>query len=222
MSKLGHFSDNGNRYIITNPQTPRPWLNYLWNNRYLMAVDQFGSGKNAYQNEASFYITESSGRGYMMRDGNRFIYIFDPETGKTWNPGWFPSRTPLNHYQCSHGQADTVIRGDKDEIEIEWTLFVGKTEPAECWIVKVKNLDSRKRSVSLYPFVEFSLDGYVHNSGWESWTWASYSKKNNLVFVCNPAEERPHPYYHGFMATDASISSYDTSRKAFLGCVYTS
>ena len=73
MSKLGHFSDNGNRYIITNPQTPRPWLNYLWNNRYLMAVDQFGSGKNAYQNEASFYITESSGRGYMMRDGNRFI-----------------------------------------------------------------------------------------------------------------------------------------------------
>lgn len=217
MSKLGHFSDNGNRYIITNPQTPRPWLNYLWNNRYLMAVDQFGSGKNAYQNEASFYITESSGRGYMMRDGNRFIYIFDPETGKTWNPGWFPSRTPLNHYQCSHGQADTVIRGDKDEIEIEWTLFVGKTEPAECWIVKVKNLDSRKRSVSLYPFVEFSLDGYVHNSGWESWTWASYSKKNNLVFVCNPAEERPHPYYHGFMATDASISSYDTSRKAFLG-----
>lgn len=45
MSKYGHFSENGNRYIITNPQTSRPWMNYMWNNQYLMAVDQFGAGK---------------------------------------------------------------------------------------------------------------------------------------------------------------------------------
>ena len=191
-------------------------MNYLWNKRFLSAVNQFGAGNGAYQNNAAFYIAPG-GRGSMIKNGNRYLYVKDHKTNAVWNPGWYPSRTELAYYECVHGQSSTKITGKHDAITVQWSLFVGREEAAECWIVSVTNTDSEARTVSLYPFIEFALDGYPANSGWHSWVRAYHEDKNNLLYAENNAEERPHPFYNGFMATDADVSEYDTSRDAFIG-----
>ena len=216
MSSYGYFSQDGSKYIITDPQTKRTQMNYLWNKKFLLAANQFGSGNGAYQNHAAFYIS-AKGRGNMIRNGNRYLYIKDWWTQEVWNPGWYPSRTPLDNYSCEHGQVATVVEGTKDGIRVQWTLFVGPSEAAECWIIKLCNVSQQQRKVSVYPFVEFSLDGYPANSGWHSWVRGYHRGKNQLLYAENNAEERPHPFYNGFMATDAEIMGYDTSRDSFLG-----
>lgn len=216
MSTYGHFSANGSEYIITNPQTKRFQMNYLWNKHFLVATNQFCAGGGAYQNNASFYIAPN-GRGAMLRNGNRFLYVKDEKTGAVWNPGWYPSRTEVNDYRCTHGQAFTKVESGKDGIFASWTLFVGREAPAECWIVTVKNDSEQTRRVRLYPCVEFALDGYPANSGWHSWVRAYHSEDNHLLYAENNAEERPHPWYNGFMATDAVVSGFDTSKDHFVG-----
>lgn len=216
MSTYGHFSADGSKYIITNPKTKRYQMNYLWNRRFLVATNQFNAGGGAYQNNASFYIAPN-GRGAMLRNGNRFLYIKDPKTGCVWNPGWYPSRTPVKNYACTHAQSFTTVQSEKDGIRASWTLFVGTDEPAECWLVKLRNDSEETRSVLVYPFVEFALDGYPANSGWHSWVQAYHFAENNLLYAQNNAEERPHPWYNGFMATDAKISGFDTSKDRFVG-----
>ncbi len=216
MSTYGYFHNQGSEYVMTDPKTKRFQMNYLWNRRFLLAVNQFGAGGGAYQNNAAFYISPR-GRGAMIRNGHRYLYIRDPETGEVWNPGWFPAKTDLDHYRCTHGQAFTRIEGKRNGILVSWTLFVATEEAAECWIVEVKNETVASRTLSAYPFVEFALDGYPANSGWHSWVQAFHKETNNLLFARNAAEERPHPWYNGFMATDARITGFDTSKDRFVG-----
>ena len=216
MSSYGYFSEDGSQYVITDPQTKRTQMNYLWNRSFLLAVNQFGAGNGAYQNQAAFYISPE-GRGSMIKNGNRYLYIKDERTQTVWNPGWYPSRTPLDSYRCVHGQTATLVEGTKDGVRAEWTLFVGPIEAAECWIVKLYNGSKQPCRLSVYPFVEFSLDGYPANSGWHSWVRAYHREENQLLYAENNAEERPHPFYNGFMATDSAVAGYDTSRDSFLG-----
>ncbi len=215
MSTYGKFSENGSAYLIHDPETRRFQMNYLWNSRFLLAVNQFGAGGGAYQNNAAFYIAKN-GRGAMIRNGNRYLYVKDEKTGTVWNPGWFPTKTPLDTYLCTHAQGYTRVMSEKDGISVTWTLFVG-TEAAESWIVEVKNNAKEERTLTVYPFVEFALDGYPANSGWHSWVQAYHKTENNLLFAKNTAEERPHPFYNGFMATDAEVAGFDTSKDRFVG-----
>ncbi len=215
MSTYGKFSSDGSAYLIHNPETPRFQMNYLWNERFLLATNQFGAGGGAYQNNAAFYISPK-GRGAMLRNGNRYLYIKDEKTGEAWNPGWFPTKTPLDSYLCTHSQGFTKLEGKKNGVSAAWTLFVG-TEAAECWIVELKNTSDSEKALKVYPFVEFALDGYPANSGWHSWVQAYHKEKNNLLFAKNTAEERPHPFYNGFMATDIAVSGFDTSKDRFVG-----
>ncbi len=191
-------------------------MNYLWNPRFLLAVNQFGAGGGAYQNNAAFYISPK-GRGAMLRNGNRYLYMKDLATGEVWNPGWFPAKAPIDGYTCTHAQGYTKIEGSKNGVTVTWTLFVPTEDAAECWIVEVKNNNNAPVSLSAYPFVEFALDGYPANSGWHSWVQAYHKDKHNLLFAKNTAEERPHPFYNGFMATDAKIAGFDTSKDRFVG-----
>lgn len=43
-NKYGYFSEDGREFIITNPLTPRPWVNVISNSDFGLVVSQAGGG----------------------------------------------------------------------------------------------------------------------------------------------------------------------------------
>lgn len=215
---FGTFREEGRIYRITNPQTPRPLMNYLWNRKFLSAVNHFGGGSGAYGGRTAYYIDpENRGRAELIRNGNRYFYVRDLNTGAVWNPGWYPAKHPLDAYFCDHRPGSTEVTGQCDGIEGKAEIFVPEEFACEVWTVTLRNLTEAVKTVELFSFVEFSLEGYSRYSEYDSYVQADYDEVHHMVYARNAAQERPHSWYDGFIASDRKPDAYETSKTRFLG-----
>ncbi len=219
MSSYGYFNPEGNEYIITDPKAPaRFQMNYMQNKRFLSAVNHLGTGKGAYQKNAAFYMDKQGrGRCYLINDGNRYLYIKDKNTGKLWSPGWSPVREELDFYQCRHGIGYTYITGEKDGVTAQWRLFVNENDPAEIWTLTIENKTDKEKVFDIFSCADMSLEGYTRKNGYRSWVRGYILKDENIAYVTNPDDAKPHDWYDGFMTSDIKAKGYDTSRVGFLG-----
>lgn len=218
MPQFGHFSEDGSEFIFTSTDTPRPMLNYIWNSRILSGVNHFGGGVGAYGARAASYIDpQGRGRAILFRNGNRYFYVRDEESGEVWNPGWFPVKRRLDDYRCTHGIGYSIVEGRRQEISVRTRVFVNEEDPVEIWTVTVTNHSARKRTVKVYPFVEFSLEGYARYSEYDSYVSCEYDAARHLIVAHNTAQERPHDWFDGFAASSLKPSGFETSKRAFLG-----
>ncbi len=218
MSGIGNFSNTGNEYIITKVNPKRPLLNYMWNDKFVSAINHTGGGAGAYGDATSFFMgVTGKPRAQLIANGNRYFYIKDFESKKLWNPGWYPTKEPLDLYKCTHGLGYTIIEGEKDNINVRLCATVAHDEPAEIWEIELTNNDTKSRKIAVYPFMEFSLLGFVTTTGFGSWGRAYYDEDAKMIYAIHPDEERPHDWYNGFCASDYEISGFDTSKDRFIG-----
>ena len=215
MIETGYFK-GGNEYVVTSTNPPRPLLNYVWNARILSGINNFGGGVGAYGVRAQSYIdAEGKGRCSVIRDGNRYFYIKDMNTGKTFNPGWYPCKTDVKNYSCTHGLGYSIITSECDGVVATARVFVNNSDPAEIWTITLENKSAEQKSLKLFSFAEFQLEGYQRYSDYNSYV---YGEKDGNVIMChNDAMEKPHNWFNGFMATDTDPDGFDTSKRAFLG-----
>jgi cellobiose phosphorylase len=215
MIETGYFK-GGNEYVVTSTNPPRPLLNYVWNARILSGINNFGGGVGAYGVRAQSYIdAEGKGRCSVIRDGNRYFYIKDMNTGKTFNPGWYPCKTDVKNYSCTHGLGYSIITSECDGVVATARVFVNNSDPAEIWTITIENKSADAKSLKLFSFAEFQLEGYQRYSDYNSYV---YGEKDGNVIMChNDAMEKPHNWFNGFMATDTEPDGFDTSKRAFLG-----
>ena len=215
MIETGYFK-GGNEYVVTSTNPPRPLLNYVWNARILSGINNFGGGVGAYGVRAQSYIdAEGKGRCSVIRDGNRYFYIKDMNSGKTFNPGWYPCKTDVKNYSCTHGLGYSIITSECDGVVATARVFVNNSDPAEIWTVTLENKSADAKSLKLFSFAEFQLEGYQRYSDYNSYV---YGEKDGNVIMChNDAMEKPHNWFNGFMATDVDPDGFDTSKRAFLG-----
>ena len=215
MIETGYFK-GGNEYVVTSTNPPRPLLNYVWNARILSGINNFGGGVGAYGVRAQSYIdAEGKGRCSVIRDGNRYFYIKDMNTGKTFNPGWYPCKTDVKNYSCTHGLGYSIITSECDGVVATARVFVNSSDPAEIWTITLENKSAGQKSLKLFSFAEFQLEGYQRYSDYNSYV---YGEKDGNVIMChNDAMEKPHNWFNGFMATDTDPDGFDTSKRAFLG-----
>lgn len=217
-SPFGRFIDEGLTYQITEPDTPRPLINYMWNERFLSGVNHFGGGDGAYGKRAACYIdSDNRGRATLIRSGNRYFYLKNTESGSIWNPGWYPSCMPLSEYSCKHTPGSTCITGVCDQIRAELQTFVPELDPCEVWTVTIENQSLQPCHLQLYSFVEFCLEGYSRYSEYESYVYTRYLSKANMIYAHNDAQERPHSWYDGYIACTVKPNAFETSTKRFLG-----
>lgn len=215
---FGSFLEEGRIYRVTEPKTPRPLMNYLWNSRFLSAVNHFGGGVGAYGGRAAYYIDpDNRGRAALIRNGNRYFYIQDMADGTVWNPGWYPTRQPLDDYYCDHEPGSTCIYGKCGGVGAKATVFIPENETCEVWTVTLNNETDQEKELKLYSFVEFSLEGYNRYSEYDSYVRAFYDEAHHMVYAENNAQERPHSWYDGFIASDKAPEGYETSKRRFLG-----
>ncbi|MGF7141903.1 cellobiose phosphorylase [Anaerotaenia torta] len=216
MSTFGEFIHNGEEYCITDKNTPRPWLNYIWNDKFLAGINHFGGGTGAYGGRAASYIDpEGKGRCSIIREGSRYFYVKEQDV--IWNSGWYPAKTELDGYRCVHSIGYSTIEGSKNGLSVKLKVFVNGEQPAEIWTVTLKNQTDQAKEFQVYFACDFLLEGYARYSDYASYVFGRFDEARNLVLCCNEAQERPHGWFNAFAASDRKVTGFDTSRKAFLG-----
>ena len=135
--KYGYFSKDAKEFIITNPNTPRPWVNYLTNGRYCALVSQTGAGYSYFKDFRSDRILRWNQANMHLDRPGRYIFINDKDTKKTWSATWQPIRAKYSKFECRHSQGYTRIFQQANKIKTEVTYFVPEDDSLELWLVKI-------------------------------------------------------------------------------------
>ena len=99
--KYGYFDDQNKEYVITEPMTPNPWINYLGNEDFFSLISNTAGGYSFYKDAKLLRITRYRYNNVPADTNGRYYFINDE--GPIWNPGWQPAQTPLDSYECHHG-----------------------------------------------------------------------------------------------------------------------
>ncbi|MCQ2460435.1 MAG: N,N'-diacetylchitobiose phosphorylase [Ruminococcus sp.] len=155
--QYGHFDLENKEYVITNPETPAPWANYLGDPEYGAMISNNAAGYSFVKSGANGRISRFRFNSDMALPG-RYIYIRDNDTADYWSASWQPVGKPLDKYksECRHGTAYTVISAEYSDIKSETTYYVPYGKTYEVWNTKITNNSDKERKLSVFGFVEFT------------------------------------------------------------------
>ena len=153
--QYGYFDDAKREFVITRPDTPYPWINYLGSEDFFSLFSNTSGGYTFYKDARLLRLTRYRYNNVPTDAGGKYFYINDG--GVIWNPGWQPVKTPLDEYTCRHGLGYSVITGKKNGLKAEQTTMVPRGARAEVTKLTLTNESDAEKKVSLYSFVEFCL-----------------------------------------------------------------
>ncbi|MBI4435804.1 MAG: hypothetical protein HY590_00095 [Candidatus Omnitrophica bacterium] len=217
--QYGHFSKNGKEYIITRPDTPKPWFNYLFNELYHVLTSQTGGGYSYYDDPKSNRILRYE---HIQTDRpGRYVYLRDEETGEFWSVNWQPVRKAYDAWETRHGLGYTTLLSRANGIEGKITYLVAQDSPVELWMVKIKNLEKRPRRIRAYPFVEF-ISGDIeletcYRNILSLYNEAYYDERLKAIIARKYPFRRGQAEWLNFFSTSARIHGFETSKESFIG-----
>lgn len=211
----GRFDIARREYVITVPDTPTPWINYLGEGRYGGIVSNTGGGYSFDGDPRYKRVLRYRYNAVPEDQPGRYIYVRDDETGEFWSATWQPVKARYDEYQCRHGLGYTTITLARDGISTEVTYFVPVGERLELWWLKVRNRSGRRRRLSLFSYAEFSFFDAVKDQQNVDWVQQIQQGQFEDNFIFWNAFMRTWDYI--FMTASLPAHSFDTSRDAFIG-----
>ena len=215
MDTFGHFDDTSREYVITRPDTPWPWINYMGTEDFFSLISNTAGGYCFYKDAKFRRILRYRYNGVPMDDGGRYYYIKDGNT--VWNPGWKPCKTPLDSYECRHGMGYTRITGVKDGLKADVLFFVPLGHPCEVHRVRLSNTGTAPKRIQLYSFAEWCL--------WNASTDMENFQRNlstgevevegNVLY--HKTEHRERRTHYAFFGVNRPFDGFDTDRETFIG-----
>ena len=224
--QYGFFDETKKEYVITKPDTPAPWANYLGSPEYGAIIS----------NNAGGYSFEKSGaNGRILRyvfnsfdQPGRYIYLRDNETGEYWSNSWMPVGKSLDTFKSEvrHGTAYTVIKADYQGIASEATYYVPLDKTYEVWAVKVTNNSDKARDLTLTGYAEFTNEGNYEqdqvNLQYTLFITRTYFVNNRVKQVINENVNKSSvngsTVKQRFLGlAGAPVSSYCGDKESFLG-----
>lgn len=155
-SKYGHFSPDGRQYVVTDPNTPRPWVNYLTNGDYCALCSHVGGGYSFYKDHR-FNSVLARGEHQRTEDlPGRFVYIKDEDSGEVWTANAHPVGK-FTTFQARHGAGYTMIDSSYSGIGSTLRFFVPQGIDAEMWTIELVNRGRKDRRLSVYSMAELAL-----------------------------------------------------------------
>ena len=152
----GHFSRDGREYVITRPDTPRPWSNVICPGEYGVAITQAGSGYS-WLTHASFNRVTRWEQDLIQDRWGKYLYCRDRDSGALWSLAWQPVQATPRRYECRHGLGYTTIRSRNHDVDSTLTVFVPPDAPLEIWRVRLKNRGRTRRTLDLFSYFEWNL-----------------------------------------------------------------
>ncbi|MCE5342695.1 MAG: glycosyl transferase [Eubacteriales bacterium] len=214
---FGTFDDGRREFVITQPDTPYPWINYLGSEEFFSLISNTSGGYSFYKDARMLRLTRYRYNNVPLDAGGKYFYLRDGDT--VWNPGWQPTQTPLDDYECRHGMGYTVIRSAKNGLEAEQCSMVPRGYRAEVTRLTLRNASDSPKNVSLYSFVEFCL--------WNAQDDATNFQRNFAIgevevedggaTIYHKTEYRERHNHYAIYAVNAAVDGFDTDRESFLG-----
>ena len=228
--KYGYFDDEAREYVITRPDTPAPWANYLGSPEYGALISN---------NAGGYSFAKSGANGRILRyvfnnfdQPGRYIYIRDNESKDFWSASWQPVGKNVDEYksECRHGTAYTKMLADYSGIHSEALYYVPLNQSYEVWSLKLKNTSDKTRKLTITGYAEFTNNSNYEqdqvNLQYSLFIGRTYFDKNRVVQQVhgNLADvEKDKPVDNKIVTerflglAGSEVSSYCGDKEEFLG-----
>lgn len=233
----GYFDDSAKEYVITTPETPLPWINYLGCENFFSLISNTGGGYSFYKDAKLLRLTRYRYNNTPLDSNGHYYYIKDQDT--IWNPGWQPSQTPLENYSCRHGLGYTNIAGTLNGLTANVTSLVPIGDNCELNKVSIENISDHEKTFSLYSYVEFCLWNAVddmnnfqrnfstgeveinadlkHGTYTQNEAGCADDTDSGISTIYHKTEYRERRNHYAVYSVNSSIDGFETDRESFLG-----
>ena len=213
--KFGYFDDANREYVITTPKTPLPWINYLGCNDFFSLISNTCGGYSFYKDAKLLRLTRYRYNDTPNDVNGKYFYIKDGDT--IWNPGWKPTKTELDSYECHHGIGYSRFISSKNDVQASVLAFVPMNDTCEINQVKLTNNSSSSKTLSLFSYVEWCLwnaDDDMKNFQ-RNFSTGEVEIVDSTIF--HKTEYRERRNHYAVYSVNAKIDGFDTIRDEFLG-----
>jgi cellobiose phosphorylase len=211
----GHFDTQQREYVITEPLTPLPWINYLGGKALCSILSNTGGGYSFHRDAKLRRLTRYRYDSVPLDSTGKYLYIADGDCA--WNPGFRPTCTPLDAYECRHGLGYTRFRSARNGLSADLLVFVSDDDGAELQLLTLRNDTTAAKTVRLYSFVEWCQWNAEDDGG---------NLQRNLSLgecfvdgsiICHVTGYRERRAHYAFHLVNRAVDGFDTDRSAFLG-----
>ena len=218
-AQYGHFDDAHREYVITNPKTPFPWINYLGNEDFFGLISNTAGGYDFYKDAKFRRITRYRYNSVPMDNGGRYFYIKDGDV--VWNPGWKPCKTALDQYECRHGLNYTRITGEKNGLRVSVLHFVPLGVKAEIQRMTISNVSKETKQLKVFSYTEWCLwnaatDGENFQRNLSTGE-VEVEQNDQFTALYHKTEYKERRDHYAYYAVNCAVAGYDTDRETFVG-----
>jgi len=213
--KFGYFDDKQREYVITDPKTPYPWINYLGNEDFFSLISNTAGGYTFYKDAKFRRLTRYRYNNVPTDAGGRYFYIKDGDTA--WSPGWKPMKTQLDKYECRHGMNYTSIEGVKDGVSAKALFFVPLKTWAEVQKLTLTNNSNEVKKLKIFSFTEWALWNAAADmeNFQRNFSTGEVEIEDSVLYHKTEYKERRNHY--AYYSVNAPIQGFDTDRETFFG-----
>jgi cellobiose phosphorylase len=213
--KFGYFDDKQREYVITDPKTPYPWINYLGNEDFFSLISNTAGGYTFYKDAKFRRLTRYRYNNVPTDAGGRYFYIKDGDTA--WSPGWKPMKTPLDKYECRHGMNYTSIEGVKGGVSAKALFFVPLKTWAEVQKLTLTNNSNEVKKLKIFSFTEWALWNAAADmeNFQRNFSTGEVEIEDSVLYHKTEYKERRNHY--AYYSVNAPIQGFDTDRETFFG-----
>lgn len=212
---LGGFTPDGHEYVVTTApeqKTPTPWTNVLANPYFGTIISESGSACTWSENAHEFRVTPWNNDPVSDSSGEAF-YIRDEERGHFWSPTPLPC-PGVAPYASRHGFGYSVFEHTERGISSEMWVYAALDAPVKFTVLKIRNISSRPRKLSVTGYVEWVLGDLRSKSAMHVITSVNLNK--TAIFAQNPFNTEFSDRV-AFFDVDNETRTFSCDRKEFLG-----
>ncbi len=213
--KFGFFDDETREYTITTPTTPYPWINYLGNEKFFSLISNTAGGYAFYTDARLRRLTRYRYNNIPLDSNGRYFFITDNNV--TWNPGWQPTKTPLDSYECRHGFGYSKITASKNNLKADVLYMVPNGINAEVEKITLTNTSPAEKRVSLVSFVEWCLYNAQDDGTNFQRNFSTGEVEIEGSTIYHKTEYRERRNHYSFYSVNTPVQGFDTDRESFLG-----
>lgn len=230
LDKYGYFTEDGREFVITRPDTPSPWVNYISNGKYTGLVSHTGGGFSYWMDPRDSRITRFRYNCLPWDRPGRYVYLKD-EDDVYWSLSWQPTAHKPDEYECRVGLGYETIKTLYRGVRSETTYFVPVEDELEIWLVKVKNETFEPKRLSVFSYVELCLGhalvDLINQPNDQHFNIVDFSREDNAIFATKnywvtyggATVKQPNKAWDRcvFFTTDLPVESWDGLKDAFIG-----
>ena len=213
--KFGYFDDANKEYVITTPKTPLPWINYLGCNEFFTLISNTCGGYTFYKDAKLLRLTRYRYNNVPYDTNGKYFYIKDGDT--IWNPGWQPTKTELDTYECRHGIGYSRFTGAKNDIKASILTFVPMNDNCEISQLKLKNESDKEKTVTLFSYVEWCLWNADDDSRNFQRNLSTGEVEVIGSTIYHKTEYRERRNHYAIYTVNSEVDGFDTIRDSFMG-----